>query len=112
MSNFISEPEELPDFRFFVVAKDTFMSGWGKSEGRENWVILPCKNHKECQVVCENARNRTDMIHIHIRPKVGMEGMLRRDRQSTFSLFDREDADRWYQPGGFRQVEVGDEAAN
>lgn len=98
MSMFVTEDSEVPKTPFYVVARDTFMSGWGMSKGRDNWVVLPCQSDEEATIVLENARRRTDMVEAHITESLA--DLLRRP-DITVSLFDREDADRWYTPGGF-----------
>ena len=98
MSKFVTDIAEVPEAPFYVWARDTFMSGWGQSAGRDTHVLLPCESDDEADVVLDNTRARTDMEGARIVTDV-RRLVARLD--ITVSLFDREDADRWYTPGGF-----------
>lgn len=95
-SPFIRSRREIPDAPFYVLSNDTFMSGWGWAQGRINTVILPAYSLEEAEIIAENARNRSDQQRVRI---VGNKPKLRRDVH--YSLLTRENAGRWYEPGGF-----------
>lgn len=50
----------------FVTMTDTFMSGWGKAEGKKNIYCVECDTTEQCQIIAENARKRSEMKHIKI----------------------------------------------
>ena len=52
--------DELPLAPFYVTALDTFMSGWGGTSSKENYVVLPCASEEEAAVVSANAHGRSD----------------------------------------------------
>jgi len=97
MSNVITSREEIPTSRFYVTCKDTFMSGWGKATDADNIVILPCDSKSEAEIVSDNANGRTDQVNVKIhsvKPRL-------RESGAVYSLMDREDASRWYEPGSW-----------
>jgi len=96
MSTMIESQREIPKAKFYVTATDTFLSGWGQSEGKDNRVILPCDDHREAETVAANARRRSDMSNVRI-----CSGKPRLHRWNTYSLMCREDASRWYEPDAF-----------
>lgn len=88
---------EVPEAPFYVQARDRFLSGWGQSEGKDNWVLLPCKTAMEAAVVQKNAKSRSDMEEVCIVDNAKL--VLRTD--ITVSLLHRSKSSRWYTPGGF-----------
>lgn len=82
---------EIPDAPFYVVANDTFMSGWGKAEGKVNTVILPCANRAEADAVARYARSRDEMTSIRI-----LESKPSLDSGTVYSLMTRGKALAWY----------------
>jgi len=96
MSQEITKRSEIPDAPYYVLSNDTFMSGWGFAKGRINTIILPCENLREARIVEWNAHQRTDQQRVRIvrhKPRI-RDGVL-------YSLMNREEASRWYEPGGF-----------
>lgn len=51
---------------YYVVMIDSFMSGWGKAEGKENVLIFECETKDEAKVVYDNANSRSDMRDVEI----------------------------------------------
>ena len=98
MSETVSKRSEIPDAPCYVLANDSFMSGWGRAKDMTNTVILPCADYSEAIVVSDNARNRSEMRWVRI---VGEKPRLRAG--VLYSLMDRENADRWYKRGGFQK---------
>lgn len=96
MSNTVTSRSEIPSARFYVLANDSFMSGWGQAEGKTNTVILPCTDWEEAKTVEANARARSEMRRVRI---TGAKPTLR--PHVLYSLLNREHAERWYTPGGF-----------
>ena len=45
---------------------DTFMSGWGKAEGKQNILIFECENKAEAYTVARYASTRNDQRDIHV----------------------------------------------
>lgn len=51
---------------FYVTMTDTFMSGWGKAEGKKNKLVFECDTLKEAEIVKDNAENRDEMKYVNI----------------------------------------------
>lgn len=52
--------------KYFVIAIDKFLSGWGDAEGKENVFLMECDSKEEAHIVRDNAKNRTDMIKVRV----------------------------------------------
>ena len=100
MSKTILHLNELPIYKPYVVAHDVFMSGWGPAKGMRNHVIFPCSSEKEADIVLENCKNRTDFVRSRKTSRKSLSRLLKTD-DILFSLMDREDSSRFYEPGGF-----------
>ena len=91
-SKIIAEELEIPDAPAYVIARDGFMSGWGESRNRPNYVILPCASQREAVAVMGFVQRRREMRDTRITNKEG----LALSRANTYSLFSRETAPAWY----------------
>ena len=49
----------------FVVATDSFMSGWGNAQSRSLFAV-PVKDHHQAEIVAANMRNRSEMKRVRI----------------------------------------------
>lgn len=99
MSTTVTTTAEIPPAPYYVLSNDTFMSGWGHAEGKTNTVILPCESADEAKIVADNARARSDQKRVRIvtrKPRL-QAGHL-------YSLMDRHEASRWYEPGYFSRA--------
>lgn len=56
----------IPRARYYVCATDTFMSGWGKSEGMTNRVVVPCETFHDAEIVADYLQIRGDMTRVTI----------------------------------------------
>lgn len=54
----------IPDTPFYVLAEDSFMSGWGAARGQVNTVVVPCGNKQEIQRAMAYMKERTEMKRI------------------------------------------------
>jgi hypothetical protein len=96
MSTIITTAEAIPTAPYYVLSDDSFMSDWGEAEGRVNTIILPCSDRTEADIVATNARNRDEQRNVRIidrKPPLS-SGVV-------YSLMTKEEASRWYEPGGF-----------
>ena len=86
----------------YVVALDTFMSGWGKAPGRSLFA-LAVDNQKEADIVIENLDNRGDMVYPRVVTELDEQGRpcIVLHNGDHLSIRDREEASRHYTPGGF-----------
>jgi hypothetical protein len=84
MSDIVTSSREIPSTRFYVLATDKFMSGWGPAEGTDNVCVFPCATLTEAQHVYDECDRRTEMIRVRI---TGAKPRLR--SHWTVSLFDR-----------------------
>ena len=51
---------------YYVTMTDTFLSGWGKADGKIAKYVIECESYDEALTVADNARNRSDMKHVRI----------------------------------------------
>jgi hypothetical protein len=91
-SKLIADELALPDAPIYVIARDGFMSGWGESRNRPNYVILPCASQHEAAAVLGFVQRRREMHDARITNKAG----LALSHANTYSLFSRETAPAWY----------------
>jgi len=83
----------------FVVATDSFMSGWGMAPGRSLFAV-PVTDDKQAEIVADNMRARSDMKRVRI---VGHDYRPRLFDGDHYSIRDMNDCSRFYTPGGFRK---------
>jgi len=57
----------MTKYPFYVTMTDTFFSGWGHAQGKQNKLIFGCETMDEANIVVANATYRTDQIYIYIR---------------------------------------------
>lgn len=81
----------------FVVATDSFMSGWGMAPGR-SYLAVPVRSPREAMVVADNMRHRSEMRRVRT---VGRDWRPRLREGDHLSIRSMEDCDRFYAPGGF-----------
>lgn len=91
MSTIVTSARDIPRKRFYVLATDKFMSGWGHARGLTNVVCCPCDTVEEAEHIYRQLDSRREMIRVRItgskpRPRSGW----------LISLFDRESATAWY----------------
>jgi len=55
----------IPKADFYVVSTDSFMSGWGYSQGKDNICVVPC-NHEEVDKVYNYVLSRNDQKRVRI----------------------------------------------
>ena len=92
----IDSHHDIPCAPFYVCALDTFMSGWGLSDGRNNRVILPCADRDEALAVADIARSRSEMKYVTVKEsKPSLDINL-----NTYSLMTRETARAWFPAKG------------
>lgn len=83
---------------YFVTMKDTFLSGWGESQGKDNILVFPCSTYEEAENVFNNSRARTDMTDQKIRityPRYD-------ERFYYVQRKTKEEAPRWYEKDYFK----------
>lgn len=84
---------------FLVVATDSFMSGWGKAQGRSLFAV-PCRDEAQAEIVADNMRHRSEMKRVRIVNRTWRPSLTSGDH---LSIRDMSDCDRFYKPGGFRE---------
>jgi hypothetical protein len=90
--------EERELTQLFVVATDSFMSGWGFAPGK-SYFAVPCTDHAQAQIVLGNMEDRTEMK----RPRIVGKNYKPRLRPGDhLSIRSPKDCDRFYIKGGFR----------
>jgi len=98
MATTITHSSEIPEAPYYVTCLDTFLSGWGEADGKANRLILPCQDFAEAEVVCDNARGRSDMKSVHIH--TGKLSLSDFDL-SLWQVMGRESSRAWYTPGSW-----------
>lgn len=51
----------------YVTMTDTFMSGWGKADGKKNIYAVACESMEQAQLIEKNAKKRSEMKNVKIR---------------------------------------------
>ena len=85
--------------KVYVTMTDSFMSGWGKAEGKINKLIFECENRQEAEIVKENAENRGDQKYINIsynKPYYNPKKYLAQTKTKA-------DYPEWYKQGYFKK---------
>ena len=80
----------------FIVATDSFMSGWAGAKGGKSYYAIAVDSIHESDVVEANMRSRSEMKRVRFNlalPKLGPKDHL--------SVADRHCAQRFFEPGGF-----------
>lgn len=83
--------------KYYVTMTDSFMSGWGMSEGKINKLVFECDNYNEADVVYKNAKNRSEMKYVNITAN-----KPRYDKKRYYVQFENKDTyNNWYIDGNF-----------
>jgi len=54
----------------YVVARDKFMSGWGKAAGKTNLYVVRCENELEVRRALANMRRRPEMEEVRTETRM------------------------------------------
>src|SRR3990167_3704605 len=99
-----SEGNKIPEAPYYVVMRDTFMSGWGKAENKHNILVFDADNLEEARIIRDNAKNREDMNFIRIQKHLSG---LANDIENNYVQYKgkhNEDAYlKWYEEGAFKK---------
>lgn len=89
------------DRLWFVVATDTFLSGWGKAAGGRSLYALACGDHDAERIIRGNMAARSDMK----RPRLHTRGLAKLiaslGPNDHLSIADEKVAPYFYVEGGF-----------
>src|ERR1044072_7761906 len=96
----ITDQSQIPDMPFYVLMRDTFLSGWGEAEERDSFHIALCESESEAKIVADNAAARADQDSIEILTEKPMI-----HREARFGLMSRKMSSRWYEAGAFAEQE-------
>lgn len=80
----------------YVVATDSFMSGWGLAKGRSLFAV-PCKSWEQSRVVLGNMHNRSEMKYVRVQ-----SNLPRLRKGDHLSIRSMDECSRFYTPGGFK----------
>ena len=86
--------------KYYVTMTDSFMSGWGKADGKKNKLVFECDTYEEAETVVDNAESRSDQKYINIYTKKPYFNSGRFYVQHK----TKEDYPSWYKPGYFRKT--------
>ncbi len=81
------------DYKYYVTMIDTFMSGWGESEGRKNKLAFECESYEEAQIVAGNGTGREEMKYVYICSK-----KPRQKKGELLQFKNKEDMQAFYTP--------------
>ena len=82
----------------YVTMTDTFLSGWGKAEGKICKFVYECDNWEQAEIVEQNAKSRTDTKYVNIcinKPHYNSKRYLVQEKDKTNSSI-------WYKPNAFK----------
>ena len=54
------------DNKIYVAMTDTFMSGWGRAEGKINKYVIACDNQQQAEQIEAAAKKRSEMKYITV----------------------------------------------
>lgn len=57
----------------YVIARDKFMSGWGKAAGKTNLYVVPCESELQVQRALSNMRRRPEMDDIRTETRMPID---------------------------------------
>jgi hypothetical protein len=106
----VTRPPHFSDNWYYVIARDTLMSGWGKAENKENWMFFLCYDRVEVENVMQSCKNRSDVdVHFTLERKcvqpfeIELSGMVKmiNNPKNLISMMDRDSCQRWYTEGAF-----------
>lgn len=67
----VNDADDLPGAALcYVLATDTFMSGWGYARGKTNVLIVPCDTEDDADAVLRRLRGRREMSNVHTEPHI------------------------------------------
>jgi len=109
MSEHLSQYDDLPYANYYVIGRDTFMSGWGPAKNKDNWVLFLCDDEKEAKIVGQSCSDRTDIadyyiVDINNSYDFKFLQQIVSSSENYISLMDREDCERWYTEGAFAHL--------
>ena len=52
--------------KYYVSMTDRVLSGWGEAKDKINKLVFECRGYDEAVIVRDNAKARSDMIHVNI----------------------------------------------
>lgn len=87
--------------KFYVTMNDTFMSGWGKAEGKTNKLIIECDTLQEVEIVSDNANNRTDMKYVNWHMK---KYPYYNPKKFLVQVHDKKDYPSWFEENFYKEV--------
>lgn len=57
---------KIPNKKYYVTMTDTFLSGWGRAEGKTNKLVIGCDSYEEAEKIKRNAELRSEMKYVNI----------------------------------------------
>ena len=58
--------DNIPNMKYYVTMTDSFMSGWGGSQGRTNKFVIGTNDYNEAKRIEKNAKNRSEMKYVNL----------------------------------------------
>lgn len=67
----VTDADDIPGAALcYVLATDTFMSGWGEARGKTNVLIVPCDTEDDADEVLRRLRRRSEMSDVRTVPHI------------------------------------------
>lgn len=98
----ISQLSDVPRAPYYVFGEDTFMSGWGGSEGLRNVLIFPAVSAEEADVIARNMMDRSEFKGVRIGDRAMVRKVISEPRILAQLKERRGVSSRWYTKNGFR----------
>ena len=86
--------------KFFVVAIDRFLSGWGAAADKLALCVIACNSLEEANIVRDNAKNRSDMINVRVVTRKPYQ-YYKNDSYFVQNM-TKENLPNWFEAGYFK----------
>lgn len=93
-SRLIEVSQDMTKAKFYVLATDSFMSGWGLAENKSNVLVIPCDDLRTAEEVEQVLKARDEMKRVRVtanRPRLRPEWHLQELRPDTVRGWDHDE---------------------
>jgi len=91
VDNHITKQSQIPDSPYYVLATDTFLSGWGHSKSKDDVLVFVAKDFQQAERIESVLRARGEMKRVRInttKPRLSESWYVQ--------LFTEETYPSWY----------------
>ena len=97
------EGNEIPKTVYYVTCKDSFLSGWGMAEGKQNFLIFATDSEMEVAKLIGYMVSRADVEKVESRCEPPTY-QLERPSKYYVQYKSREEYPLWYRGGEYEAV--------